>query len=195
MVKKILLFLLFPVTLFAQENESSGRFVHKGLFCFRGSISYGKLFKLDANNTFLVGNLEYFPDDHISLRSDVYFFTGHFNGNAPFNFDHSLFSGALYHFKTNNHFDPYLGMEVGINYAQATNPAFGQPIPSFAPVTPPSKTFTPLFSPIIGFNYFGNNWFHIAVCARYIGGNFADNYNAVSLSEFRFTFGLGFNFN
>ena len=193
MVRKLLLLLFIPVSLFAQEE--SGRYVHRGLFCFRGSIAYGKMLKLDANNSYLEGNTEYFADDNISLRGDVYFFTGHFNSDAPFKMYHSLLTGAMYHFKTNNHFDPYFGLEVGMNLGQASNPTFGQPTPTFAPVTTPEKTFTPLFSPIIGFNFFGNKWFHLALSARYVTGNFADNYNAVSLGEFRFSFGLGFNLN
>lgn len=193
MVIRILIAVLIPVSIFAQE--SGGAYIHKGLFCTRGSIAYGQMTRLNAKNIYLEGDIEYYIDDQVSLRADSYFFMGSFNSDKPFKMNHSIFTGVVYHFKTKSHFDPYIGIEPGINLAQATDICMGQPCLQVLPAKEPEKTASPLVSPIIGFNFFGNNWFHIAISARYVMGNFADNYNHVSLGEFRFSFGLGFNIN
>lgn len=193
MVRKFLILMLFPLQVFSQETME--QYIHKGLFCVRGSISFGKMTGLNANNIFLEGDIEYYVDDNISLRGDAYFFMGSFNSDNPFKIHHSIFTGVLYHFKTKNHFDPYIGIEPGINLAQATDICMGQPCLQVLPAVAPEKAASPLLSPIVGFNFFGNKWFHISASARYVLGTFSDNYNTASLGEFRFSFGLGFNIN
>lgn len=169
-------------------------FTHPGLFLFRGSLAVGGMTKLNAKNVFVEGNVEYFLDRRVSIRGDGYFFANHSGDYKPFKMHHSLFTGAMFHKYTKGDFDPYLGIEVGINYAQATDPYLGGTGSiAVVPVEEASKTFSPLFSPLIGFNYFGGKFFHITMHARYIMGKFMDNYNSVSLGEWRISFGLGFN--
>ncbi len=169
-------------------------FTHPGLFLFRGSLAVGGMTKLDVKNVFIEGNVEYFLDRRVSIRGDGYFFANHTGDYKPFKIHHSLFTGAMFHKFTKGDFDPYVGIEVGINYAQATDPYLGGTGSiAVVPVEEATKTASPLFSPLIGFNYFGGKFFHITMHARYIMGNFMDNYNSVSLGEWRISFGLGFN--
>lgn len=193
MVKHIFLFfLLLPLAVFSQE-EKEGTFIHKGLFCARGAISYGKMLDLNANNIYLDGNIEYYLNEKVSLRGDGFWFVNAFNGNKPFELHHSLFAGPVFHFKTQSPFDPYFMLEPGINLARASDPCFGDPCITVAPPEEMELTATPLISPGIGFNYYGSRWFHIWCNVRFVSGKFMDNYNSVALNEFRFSFGLGFN--
>jgi hypothetical protein len=168
-------------------------FTHPGLFLFRASIAVGGLTKLNAGTVFFEGNTEYFIDRRVSLRGDVYFFGGHTGDYKPFKMHHSLLTGAMFHKYTKGDFDPYAGIEVGINYAQATDPYLGGTGSLLVPVESVSKVLSPTFSPVVGFNYYGGKFFHLSMHARYIMGTFMDNYNVASLGEWRISFGLGFN--
>lgn len=168
-------------------------FTHPGLFLFRASLAVGGLTDLKAGTVFVEGNMEYFIDRKVSLRGDGYFFGGHTGDYKPFKMHHSLFTGAMFHKQTLGDFDPYAGLEVGINYAQAADPYLGGYGSAVMPVEPVSKVFSPTLSPVVGFNYYGGKFFHISLHARYIVGRFMDNYNSVSLGEWRISFGLGFN--
>lgn len=174
-------------------DEEAAGFTHPGLFLFRASISVGGLTKLNAGTVFFEGNTEYFLDRRVSIRGDVYFFGGHTGDYKPFKMHHSLLTGAMFHKITKGDFDPYAGIEVGINYAQATDPYLGGIGSSVVPVEAVSKVFSPILSPVVGFNYYGGKFFHLTMHARYIMGTFMDNYNVVSLGEWRISFGLGFN--
>jgi hypothetical protein len=176
----------------ARRSQLMG-FTHPGLFLFRGSIAVGGLTKLNAGTVFFEGNTEYFIDRRVSLRGDVYFFGGHTGDYKPFKMHHSLLTGAMFHKLTKGDFDPYAGIEVGINYAQATDPYLGGTGSLLVPVESVSKVLSPIFSPVVGFNYYGGKFFHLSMHARYIMGTFMDNYNVTSLGEWRISFGLGFN--
>lgn len=168
-------------------------FTHPGLFLFRASIAVGGLTKLNSGTVFFEGNTEYFLDRRVSLRGDIYFFGGHTGDYKPFKMHHSLLTGAMFHKYTKGDFDPYAGIEVGINYAQATDPYLGGIGSAVLPVEPVTKVISPTLSPVIGFNYYGGKFFHLTMHARYILGKFMDNYNVASLGEWRISFGLGFN--
>jgi hypothetical protein len=168
-------------------------FTHPGLFLFRASLAVGGLTKLKAGTVFVEGNMENFLDRKVSIRGDGYFFAAHTGDYKPFKMHHSLFTGAMFHKSTSGDFDPYAGIEVGINYAQATDPYLGGIGSAVVPVEAPSKVFSPTFSPVVGFNYYGGKFFHLTMHARYIFGTFMDNYNVASLGEWRISFGLGFN--
>lgn len=186
---------LIPRKKFYVENYSwvGEGFTHPGLFLFRSSLAVGGMTGMKVKNVFIEGNTEYFIDRKISLRGDGYFFATSYSDLKPFKMHHSLFTGAMFHKPTHGDFDPYLGLEMGINFAQATDACLGGTCTTVLPPEAPSKVFSPTLSPVIGFNYYGGRFFHLSMHARYIVGKFMDNYNAVSLGEWRISFGLGFN--
>jgi len=54
----------------------------------------------------------------------------------------------------------------------------------------------PLMSEVIGFNYYGDKYFHLFAELRLVQGNHMSTYSKPqSLNELRFSFGLGFNLN
>ncbi|MFZ5552579.1 MAG: hypothetical protein ACOZCO_05655 [Bacteroidota bacterium] len=164
----------------------------KGLLRFQGTIAYGRMFSLAANNIYLHGDMEYFPDNGFSVKSDIYFFLNSFSGDQPFKQHHSLFSGVMFHSKTESKFVPFAGIQAGINVAEASSMCLGQPCIQTTPPEPLEVTLSPLVSATAGLNYFSPRFFHLFMQARYVGGVFADNYNRVKLGEFRLSFGLGF---
>ncbi len=206
MVKKIIFLLCLAVLsaykgpyCFSQEEKK--QYIHKGLLRAMATITPGIMLKANSATTIsLHGNLEYYVADNISLRGDSYFYLqgNDLSGNDPFEFNHSLFAGASYHFKTKNRFDPYLFFEPGASYTrdnayEICNNASAAGI-NVAYCKRSEQTINPLISAGLGFNMYFQKWFHIFGEARYIGGKYlSDAPTPTSLSELRFSFGLGFN--
>jgi hypothetical protein len=176
------------------SQEESGQYIHKGLFRSMGGIAPGIMLKENVSTVSLTGNVEYYIADNISLRGDSYFYMQgkDKSGKDPFEFNHSTFSGASYHFKTKNHFDPYFAFEPGIAISKK-NPSL---------ITVPelyssgNASANPLLSSALGFNFYFQKWFHLFAEARYISGKHLSDATApLSLNELRFSFGLGWNIN
>ncbi|MBI4931043.1 MAG: hypothetical protein HY841_09795 [Bacteroidetes bacterium] len=210
-MKKIFFLLIVLSTFkisFSQDEKT--QYIRKGLFRAQGTISPGILLKENASTISLHGGLEYYVADNVSLRGDSYYFLQAKDGNdfAPFEFNHSIFSGASYHFKTKNHFDPYIAIEPGIAISKRKSysgviECFTTPCPGEIEING-RATANPLFSSAIGFNFFFQKWFHLFGEVRYVTGkNIADDSAfpialppaPLSLNELKFSFGLGFNLN
>ena len=109
-MKKIILLLVYVCSLsvvFAQQENT--QFIHKHLVRVDASIVEGYLFKENMNNVHLNGSAEYYLDNKISIRGSASYLLG-CNGLTKDSIGlkdfHSIYLGALYHFPTNNHFDP-----------------------------------------------------------------------------------------
>ena len=159
-----------------------------------GTISPGTLLKESASTISLHGNIEYYIADNISVRGDSYYFLQAKKQGTyyPFDFNHSTFAGASYHFKTKNHFDPYLYIEPGISLTR-TSLIFTDDVGNIY-YPKGVVTVNPLFSSGIGFNLYFERYFHVFWETRYIIGKYlSDMPQPQSLNELRFSFGLGFN--
>lgn len=190
MVSRILfIILLFPVLLSAQESEQG--IVRAGLLRTQGTISFGKLLTSKESTMYLQGNLEYYISEKISARSDIFYYLKSNELNS-LDINHQLFSGTSYHINTNGNFNPYIGFQPGIAITKSSPPLVA--IPEYSAIKT-STSLTPLISTVIGFNFFAYKWFHLFMDMRYVYGNHLSNVAPVSLSEFRFSFGLGFNIN
>lgn len=188
----ILLISLFSFSAFAQQDSS--RYIHKHLLRAQATISPGLLLQSKAKNIYLHGNLEYYVDEWISLRGDGYYFVSDMGNTDRFKIHHSLFSGASYHIKTSNHFDPYIGVQPGIAITQAIYNTCPDGAICFVPSMPQaSPSANPLLSGVIGFNYYAQKIFHIFGEARYVHGTNLSEYGPLNLDEIRLSFGLGWN--
>lgn len=187
----------------AQENEKK-QYIHKHLLRATMSFELGNMPKEKINNAYLNGNLEYYFDNKISVRGEASMFFNSLNNKGYLKANHQLLSGAVYHFKTNNFFDPYFGLQTGAAYIEVD--------PAYLWGSGNSILFTkisgvnPLVSPLLGFNFYASKIFHLFINARYVymqsimgipepilpfsGSPVFTTFNP---SEFRFTFGLGFN--
>ena len=192
MKKTISVIILLIGVIVSQAQETKERYIRKGLLRAMGTISPGIMLKENASTISLHGNLEYYVADNISLRGDSYYFlkAKDNNGNNPFDFNHSTFSGASYHFKTKNHFDPYFALEPGIAITK------GSPIFLNDVNISGGTAANPLMSTVIGFNFYFQKFFHLFMETRYIQGkHLSDATTPLSLCELRFSFGLGLNIN
>ena len=190
----LLLFVVLVGVKASFSQEEKKQFIHKGLLRTTATISPGYMVTEHISTTSLHGTLEYYVADNVSLRGDSYYFLkGKSDGSDPgFDFNHSILSGASYHFKTKNNFDPYFAIEPGISFTQTSDP-FADIIP--APIDGRIEV-NPLVSSVFGFNYYFQKWFHLFGEARYISGrHLSDSFYspALPLNELRFSFGLGFN--
>ncbi|CAG0966540.1 MAG: hypothetical protein HND27_04205 [Bacteroidetes bacterium] len=190
MVKsKALLLLIFcfrSLPFFAQSDV----FIEKGLLRFQGTLSAGKMLQQNVKNVLLHGDMEYYTDQKISIRSDVYYFVNSPGNNKPLKQNHSLFVGSNFHLFSQGSFDAYIGIQPGVALSQSAVPKESSPVFSTYP-----STFNPLFSGIVGFNYYGPQYFHLFIQARYISGNHLSDVAPIPLEELRVSFGLGFNLN
>ncbi len=188
MVRVFLLILIInPLLLFSQNDTAS--IVKSGLLRTQGTFSFGNLPKLKETGIYLHGNLEYYFDSQFSVRGDVFY---HLKSDdfSQLKMNHQLFSGATYHFKTGGNFNPYIGIQPGIGLTEASSFGANENTSS----STHSKAVTFIYSSVIGFNYYAEDWFHLFVDARLLGGTHKAEYN-IDISEIRLSFGLGFNIN
>ena len=193
MKQSILIILLIPFSLFAQEE--SGQFIDKGLFSTKGTLAIGFPSAYEGINMYVSGNMEYYLEKNVSFRGGLYLFLGTSDADAVFTKNSTLFTGFYYHPKTNNHLDPYIGIEPGISWTQLKAPDYdplycGDPI--IYNYSYPNSA-SPLISGTIGINYYASNFAHLFVEAKYVNGVHVSDNSAVSLNEFRLAFGFGFN--
>ena len=183
---------------YAQEEKKP--FIRKGLIRSMATISQGIVMQ-DGLSITLHGTLEYYVADNVSLRGDSYYFLPKQNNGpeiGPFEYNHAILSGASYHFKTKNNFDPYLAFEPGVAITKGQDNYFlfkeGQQALYLHPAG--NATVNPLLSSALGFNLYFQRWFHLFGEVRYMTGKYLSHAAApLSLNELRFSFGLGFNLN
>jgi hypothetical protein len=188
MVIRILIILaFFPSIIKAQE--SSIVIEKEGLLRVQGTISFGKLSSVKENTLFIHGTAEYYTNNSITVRGDIFYYLKP-NNTSILELNHQLFAGTSYHFPIKSNFDPYIGFQPGIALTQYSS--FIALDNSFLNLQP-SKSITPLLSGVVGFNYYASKWFHLFVDGRYIYGKHLSNLPPVNIDEFRISFGLGFN--
>ncbi len=192
MKKLVTVILLFPLVAIAQD---SARFVGKGLICGKGTLAAGIPFGYNETNMYVSGNLEYYCDNNSSYRGGVYIFLGASRPKSDviLTQNSTVFFGYNYHFKTYNHFDPYLGFQPGISWTQLKAPDnLLTANPQFSISKYPSSV-SPVASVTLGINYYASKFTHLFIEATYVDGVHVSDISAVSLSELRIAFGFGFN--
>ncbi|MCB0400561.1 MAG: hypothetical protein KDD41_00610 [Flavobacteriales bacterium] len=186
MVKNILVAILLTSGIYSFGQETSEQVVRPGLIRAQGTISFGSFSDLDQSGLYLHGDLEYYLNPNITARGDLYFYLKP-NNESILEHNHQLFSGASYHIATGSNIDPYIGLQPGLAVSQVSNTILT------AGNKNPRPAASPLISGVFGFNYYAAKWFHLFADARYVYGDHQSNIGTLSLNEFRFSFGLGFN--
>jgi hypothetical protein len=186
-------FVQYQGAAFAQENP---RFVNKGLLRAQGNVSSGVMLKSPGTNIYIHGDLEYYFEPNISIRSESYYFLGTYNSGPTFAMNHSNFAGVMYHFPAHGKFDPYIGIQPGIALSQLAKPVLlAADSAQWSPysVSSYSTAFSPLFSASAGFNYYAYKFFNLFIHVKYVAGKHLSDIQPESLSELKMTFGLGWN--
>jgi hypothetical protein len=198
-MKKIFFILgLFPSLLFAQD-EPTTRFVHAGILCGDISLAPGMLVQQNISTVSVPTTLEFYIDDHVSLKDDVFFHvsSGQTADSLKLTANHQLFVGIAYHFTTRGNLDPYMAFQPGISYSQLTRE---NKLPNYDN-TPDgtisySANLVPVASLSLGVNYYFPRYFHMFVEVRYVHGTLLFNApGAFPLDEIKCQFGLGWNLN
>lgn len=170
----------------AQKNDNPFE-LRKGALRSSGAISPGLMKNGDGVNIYLHGNFDFFLSEHFSLRGDGFYYLTTTGGFNTFKHHHQVFSGFSFHGKPTG-FSPYAGMLMGVSLTELNNPGYVY--------NPDVLGVCPVVSPHVGFNFYGEKYFHIFGEARYlIGQHFPEHQSPFSLNELRFSFGLGWNIN
>lgn len=193
-----LILLLIPAFAFSQEEQSK-RFVHAGILCGDISLAPGLLLQENISTVSIPGTLEYYIDEHVSIKSDVYFHvsSGLTSDSLRLTSNHQLFTGIAYHFKTNGNLDPYMAFQPGLAYTQLTRE---NKLPNADQTPYGTLSYSPAINPIVGIalgvNYYFPRYFHIFIEMRYVHGtHLYDVPVSFPLDEVKYQFGLGFNIN
>ena len=192
MKKLSVLLLFFPFVLAAQNSE---RFISKGLLSGKGTLAFGKPTDYTATNMYVSGNLEYYAENNVSFRGGLYIFLGTSGADTKHTFskNSACFFGYFYHLKTNNHVDPYAGLQPGISWSQLkapdslSNESYPYKVSSYP------QAFNSLASVTVGVNYYAARYTHLFIEASYVNGMHLSDTPAISLSELKIAFGFGFN--
>jgi len=182
----VLIFILIGSISNVSSQTEEANYVHKGLVRTTLTFATGFMPKQKINNLYLTGNIEYYADSKISFRGDGMYFFNSMNQDKTLKQNHSLYGGAAYHFPQKN-FDPFIGLQTGLAISQLGSLYQNSPKTEIA--------YNPLVSPIVGFNFYAQKWFHLFVNARYNFGKHLSSDAIMPMNELSFSFGLGFNVN
>lgn len=171
------------------------QFIDRGLFSMKGTLAVGFPSAYEGTNMYVSGNMEYYLQKNVSFRGGLYAFLGTSGADDVFKQNSTLFTGFYFHPRTNNHLDPYIGLEPGISWTQlkaleTDETAILKP----TQISNYPSAASPIISGTIGINYYASNFAHLFIEAKYIAGNHVSDVESVSLNELRIAFGFGFNF-
>jgi hypothetical protein len=182
-IRFTLLVLLFTqVRVYAQQAE----IIRPGLIRAQITISPSYMFGDKHTYFYLHGNLEGFLNKKLSVVGETYYYLGdQTSNNSKYEYNHAVFFGFSRHFTKKNN-DLYIGLQPGVSLTKLNANENN--------LTSTSIGINPLFSTVVGYNFFVNRIFHFFVQTRFITGE--HNYDIhQSLTELRFSAGLGFNLN
>lgn len=190
-MKNIIIAIALILPVLAMGQIDNKEYPYRGVVRMSGSFSTGTMPKANLKNVYLTGDLEYYINSNISVRSESFLFLNSLdNPTSPLLQNHQLFSGASYHFRPDKPLDLYVGFQPGIAYSQTALTQLEPTDPSMS-----EATLNPLISGMAGVNYFATKFFHLYINTRYVSGKHLSNApEPLSLNEFRITFGLGLNF-
>lgn len=180
------LLLIFCAISIPKVNAQENVILKKGLMCTQSTLSPSYNFSDKTSYFYLHGSLVGYLNNAVSVSGESYYYLGQLNADSTvFSYNHSMFFGASKHYFKNNN-DIYIGLQPGISFtkikADELNPVKSQ------------LGVNPLCSAVIGYNFYVSNFFHFFIQSRLVIGE--HHYSVFqSLSEVRFSAGLGFNLN
>lgn len=183
-MRKLIVFLFLLISICAFSQTENTAFFRRGMLSAQLTLSPSYMLEEKVGYFYLHGNIEGFVSENISISGDGFISMGSLTSDEQkLDYNNNLLFGGYYHF-TNGHNDLYAGFQPGLAFTQIhTN--------ELMLVSRPSVT--PIISPVVGYRYFINDYFHFFAQARYIyGTHYYDE--KLSLAELRLSAGLGFNF-
>ncbi len=188
---------LFAVTLIGCSpfvHAQSSDFIRAGLIRTQLTLSPSFMFGDRQSYFYLHGTLEAYLESKVSFAGDTYFFLNDIEtGNSKFDYNHSIFAGANYHF-THNLSDFYVGIQPGFSITKLNGADIKITEEGIITSTVTHTGVNPLFSVVTGYNYYIYKFFNLFIQTRLVSGQHSYDIQK-SLTELRFSAGLGFNVN
>lgn len=184
--------LMAVMTAMAQKNGQP-ELIRKGLLRAKGTITPAVMLNDGALNIYLQGDADFYLSRRVSLRGDGYYFLDT-QGDGDLTMNHGIFFGANYHFPAGGRFDPYIGLQPGASYVQASKVLPWGVEGADIEVTS-TGNIVPNISVAAGFNFYVWKYLHFQAQMRYVHGRHAVPWGNRPLDEFRFSLGLGWNVN
>lgn len=160
-------------------------FIKDGQIRAKAAISPGIVLNYPLKPVYIEGDLEYYLNEHVSVRGTGYYNVSDNDLFSMFKYNHSLFAGLSYHFTRERKFDPFVSFEPGFAFSKVE----GINLENDKRL----NSVDPLISGNAGINFYATKYFHLTAEARYIHGKHRSYYLNMPMNEFRFSFGLGFN--
>ncbi|CAG5087099.1 hypothetical protein [Parvicella tangerina] len=138
-------------------------------------------------NIYVHGFAYFYPEPKVSLNGEVYWYTGAQEQETLLAENSTLVFGPNYHFLKDGPLDPHIGIMPAISLVSAIDRTTSQPSVG-------AYSLVPLVALNAGVRYHFMKWFNVFANARYMMGTLTENYpKALSMNEWRISFGLGFN--
>lgn len=179
-------FSVILVLCLVNSHGFSQNIIRAGLFRAQLTLSVSNMLSENQSSFYLHGNLEGYASERLSLSGEGYHYLGGLSSKSQlFKTYESFFFGASWHFTKGNH-DLYIGLQPGIAIAQLSESEnFNNPT---------HLGTSPLFSSVVGYNFFVNKIFHFFIQTRIVEGQHLYDVRK-NLNELRISGGLGFNIN
>lgn len=184
-IKYSLLVLLLTFSICPMPAQEAS-IIRTGLIKTQMTITPSYMFGAKQGYFYLHGGWEAYLSAKLSLAGEGYYFLGNLSTDKQiFDHNHNLFFGTSWHFSKNNN-DLFVGIQPGISLtklnAQDNN------------LTKTHFGVNPIFSTVMGYNFFVYKFFHFFIQTRILlGGHHYDI--PQNLAEVRLSAGLGFNLN
>ena len=187
----IISLIILPFLVFSQETN---RVIRKGLAAGKGTLAMGMPVNYEGTNMYVSGNLQYYVEENISYRGEIWFFLASAGEKNLFKQNSTLFTNFNYHVKTKNNIDPYIGIGPGFSWTQLKEPDNLLLVDNEHQISDYNSNVNPVASLTAGINYY-TKWAHLFIEAKYVHGIHLSDITPVSLNEIRIAFGFGWNIN
>ena len=200
--------LLLAFSLSAQDQPADGPIVKSSLaqmLRLQATITPAWSMSLLTNDTtatissgktrvYLHGTSEYYWDERVSMRGDIYFLLVKDGAPGGMKHNHGFQVGLSYHLLKGSNIDPFIGVRGGLNYTQVQAMNLNDGVLTLLNYNVPAH-IDPTWAPVAGINFYGQRVFHFFIEAAYMNGTYRPSVGPqMSLEEIRLSAGLGWNF-
>lgn len=165
-------------------NAQIVNYASTGLIRASATFAPAYQFRQQSLVYYINGNADYFFQDWVSLKTDLYFLNSQPNAVVPFQYNNQILFGTALHYNY-GHLDSYFSVQTGIAIVKLRDQLS----------TVYVNTAEPIISTGLGLNFYAAKYFHIYAEANFVHGNYHGLPEGNQpLDEVRIKAGLGFNF-
>ncbi len=160
------------------------------------TLAPGYMLAQAQTNIYVHGHLEYFPEEKVSLRGDIFWFNGAQQKPSLLNQNSTLLFGGLYHMHKNR-LDYFIGLQTGMSLTKPSDTYYDS-VDLYGTITQFTNSYTakalPLISPFTGITFYPGKYVNFFLEARYVSGRYFgyQGGSTINMDEIRISAGLGF---